>query len=328
MLYKHLFDMHATASFDWQRFYNHIDMPSDTKFSDSFIEQTTNLAILLDSDGVATATTLGEMAKALCDYHLRVDALEDSLELVYRWRGHADAKSKRSVKRKSKVVRSDDKATTVVEPSSQSVHDAAQSPSTSGTPSANLTQQDFPSKPGDIREVPIDLTSDSSNTPPAPDSSSSDVDMDCSSGPDPTTPRRIRQRDSPVLHSEAPSHSVGDTDSSASSPSSTSLNLQEIAKKAKAVSQRALGSIIGVEQFEYNDAALQRYLEGAVSFWLGRVSVMHVHRWLRRLANMSPRRSSLSATSRGSDTRSQQVSQLRISSESTVQKTLATHADP
>lgn len=103
MLYKRLFDAHATGSFDWQRCYDHIGLDRTASLSDNFQAQTKALYADAGIGDLASTSTLGDLEDHLRRLHGDLGPLQDTLELVYRWRSSSSptASVRKRTRRKS-----------------------------------------------------------------------------------------------------------------------------------------------------------------------------------------------------------------------------------
>jgi hypothetical protein len=91
MLYKRLFDTHAKGQFDWARFFKHMRLEAEEPFSEAFLTQCTAICASLGIPIEIVPVNLDLLAQSLSSLHRDVGILDDQLELVYRWRGSANA---------------------------------------------------------------------------------------------------------------------------------------------------------------------------------------------------------------------------------------------
>lgn len=104
MLYRYLFNKHATDSIDWTKFWAHEGLSPDDLFSPSFLLQIQAICLGNDLDDMSNVKNLGEMAEYLRDLHLQIGELQSELELVYRWRGGGSSRRIESANYSSSTV--------------------------------------------------------------------------------------------------------------------------------------------------------------------------------------------------------------------------------
>ncbi|WAR62115.1 hypothetical protein PtB15_14B209 [Puccinia triticina] len=85
MLYKYLYDQHASGSFDLERFSKHLGLDLDERFSEPFLRDAQPILASLKAD--CTPTTLREIFGLHADLVSRIGGSHSTLEIVYRRRG-------------------------------------------------------------------------------------------------------------------------------------------------------------------------------------------------------------------------------------------------
>lgn len=238
MLYKYLFDAHARQLFDWPRFYAHIGIASDEPLSPAFVEQIR--AMGADQDYPQHVTTLGDLAKDLQAMHADLGALEDGLELVYRWRSASSPSSSQTKTKRKRKTRIKNVETEDIDLQKAISASLADQP-----PTNTAIQAQDASGAGEDGQIAVRA----SGSRDSPETLSSDTDM----------PEEITVIENGTSSSSAP-------------PSSQPLNTAAIAARAEEVLEDRVGSIIGTEKFLFNHDKLLTYVKDAIGFWMGRVS--------------------------------------------------------
>lgn len=277
MLYRYLFNKHATDSLDWPRFWKHVKLSPEDTLSPSFLEQTKVICLGSNLEDMLHLTTIGQLSEYLRATHLEIGELQEGLELVYRWRGSSYSSPRRSKRRQSNegigrgsagVVTSSDSSDAQLQAAI-----AASLKETAGT-----------------AEKPISIDEDEHvQSKTAPDDSGMFVDQPLTKGsPEqgPTENGGTTQSSSPKAIA-AQSPQTKSTPGSPQVPSSTPIDIWDIANKAEVVSKQVEGSIIGTTKFQYKEDEMVTYVRNTLSFWKGRVSPLFCTSGRRMSQNIS-----------------------------------------
>lgn len=267
MLYRYLFNKHATDSFDWTRLWSHVDLSPQDILSASFLQQTKAICIGSNLEDVLHLTTIGQLAEYLRDLHLEVGQLQEQLELVYRWRGSSNSSPRRLRRKDTK----NDSSAKDTEKSTDNDDTALQA-----AIAASLKDEAGPAK----TPIAIDVGAES-KPKEAIDDSGMFVDDMAQDTSDAKRTRADDARQTAPSQSAVTSHASQDSavsrsqgDSNLQTPSSTPMDIWDIANKAEIVRGEEEGSIIGTEKFTYNEEDMLKYVMNTVAFWNGRVSTV------------------------------------------------------
>lgn len=259
MLYRYLFNKHATDSFDWTKFWSHVQLSPEDSLSSSFLQQTQAVCIGSNPEDMLHLDKIGQLADYLRDLHLEVGSLQEQLELVYRWRGSSASSPRRARKTLPRITR----GSAVSSDANDSVLQAAVA--------ASLNPQVVSGS----SDKPIELEDDEgSSGNAAVDDSGMFVDgpakgaVHQSSEQTPTAALAIASQNETAAATTPPASS----DINAVTSSSTPMDVWEIANKAEMVREGVEGSIIGTEKFRYSEGEMMAYVKNTITFWNGRVS--------------------------------------------------------
>jgi len=208
--------------------------------------------------------TIGQLAEYLRDLHLEVGSLQEQLELVYRWRGSSNGR-----RRTSRKVAID------TGPGTKSPYKDSQN--------AALQAVSLKDAVGSAEE-PINLEDDIAGTTQASvDDSGMFVDEPVQGATSTEEAVRSEAKQTlpltpvPIPVATEPSHVIDHNSTSQidTSPSSTPMDVWDIANKAEVVRGQEEGSIIGTTKFVYREEEMKNYVQNTLAFWNGRVGSLY-----------------------------------------------------
>jgi hypothetical protein len=268
MLYRYLFEAQAKDTFDWARFWSHVELKPEYTLSPSFLEQTKAICFGSGLEDMLALTTIGQMAEYLRGLHLEIGSLQEDLELVYRWRGSSNPSPRMSKKRKAMSV---PPPATQVDGSGSTPVDDNDSALQAAIAASIKSQQGTATMPIDLDSAPAPVTVSLESPKTSPNPQQSQPVHSADTEPAGLLASDFAKRTSPPLDSQ---------DKSNNSPSSTPMDVWEMANKAELVRKVEEGSIIGTEKFKYNVDKMLEYVRNTLALWNGRVSEDPISYWI------------------------------------------------
>lgn len=265
MLYRYLFDKHATGSFDWARLWAHVNLAPEDTLSSSFLQQTESICMGSNLEDMLHLNTIGQLAEYLRDLHLEVGPLQDQLELVYRWRGSSNARPRRIRKA---AVKNDTSSRGTAKGSEDVSLQAAIEASLkdrAGSPEAPIILEEEPLTKSSVDDSGMFIDDPAQGVLEVEDALKLEARQSTTPPPAATATATVTAtKTSPATMQDGPSK----TDKS---PSSTPMDIWDIANKAEVVRGQEEGSIIGTEKFVYKEEEMMEYVQNTLAFWNGRV---------------------------------------------------------